>query len=304
MNTSFYGNKTKAKDGFEYSSRFEAEFVDKFLIPHNIEYERQKLYSEDSKHRCDFYLPDYDLWIECVYTKYVPKKEYTFGNGDIPMSIPWSDERGRKIAKSAGARWNRVTKKWTLPKSMVDPNGHPSLEKYMKPELLVTRYDPNQVSLTETYNLNLKNKLLTYGDTYTIIQVNYEDLKKRHLSDIIRVKNNSLFLKLLSEQPHLVPIREPKTSVSEVPNEVEPVKLDAPEGSAIISDDGTVSYVPKKQDKSAAKSVLKGERLHTFTKLIHGSSTEELREFERILTKMLRHKDWKLEMKRKEFPDK
>ena len=36
MSTSWYGIKTIANDGFEYDSRFEAEFVNKFLI--NINY--------------------------------------------------------------------------------------------------------------------------------------------------------------------------------------------------------------------------------------------------------------------------
>jgi hypothetical protein len=112
-------------------------------------------------------------------------------------------------------------------------------------------------------------------------------------------------LKLLSEQPHLVPIQETKTMVSEEPNESEPIiSTNPPQGSAIVNDDGTVSYVAKKQNKSAAKALLKEQRYITFKKLINGSSTEELREFHRILTNLLSHKDWKLEMKGKEFPDK
>ena len=317
MNTSIYGNKTTAKDGFEYSSRFEAEFVDKFLIPHNIEYERQKLYSEESKHRCDFYLPDYDLWIECVYEQYLPKKSYLFASQDIVLTIPYADMTGRARAKSAGARWSRDRKQWIIQKSLIPPEGFPSLERYMDASVLVAWFDPKQVNLTETYNSNLKKKMLMYGDKCTIIQINNSDLNKKsaHIADLIRIKNNSLFLKLLAEKPHLIPVYEVKDNP--LPEKEETIAIDAitePEEEnaeheeVIIQPDGKVVYsdkiINRRANRNTKKEKLKEKRGTEFSLLLNQSTRVELEYFRDMITERLAKLRALAEKRGKEFPDK
>lgn len=318
MSNSIYGNKTIAKDGFEYSSKFEAAFVDKFLIPHNISYERQKLYSEESKHRCDFYLPDYDVWVECVYEEYLPKKAYLFAAQDLILSIPYSDISGRTRAKSAGAKWNGTTKKWIIAKTLIPPEGFPSLERYMDDSLLDTWFDPVQVNLTETYNANLKKKMLMYGDKCTIIQVNNSDLNKKsaHIADLIRIKNNDLFLKLRDEKPHLIPIYEAKieTTVEEVPTpeiaaEPEPKEIEPNE--VIIDPNGKVIYSSKRVDRqqknTIKKTKLQERRRAEFKMLLNGSTKSELQNFLDMITERLAKLTALAEKrvkKGKEFPDK
>jgi hypothetical protein len=316
MNTSYYGNKTKAKDGFEYSSRFEAEFVDKFLIPHNIEYERQKLYSEDSKHRCDFYLPDYDLWIECVYEQYLPKKSYLFASQDIVLTIPYADITGRARAKSAGARWRSDLKQWIIQKTLVPPEGFPSLERYMDASLLVAWFDPKQVNLTETYNSNLKKKMLLYGDKCTIMQINNIDLNKKsaHIADLIRIKNNSLFLKLLAEKPHLIPVYEVKddTLPLSIDTITEPEKENDEPEEVSIQPDGTVVYSDKlinrvatrKAQKKKRKEKMKERRGEEFSILLAQSTKAELEYFRDMIIERLSNFGSLAEKKDKEFPDK
>lgn len=55
--------KTIGLDGEEYDSKSEAE-VANWLFTSGIEYEPHKRLPKPSRSICDFYLPDYDLWIE------------------------------------------------------------------------------------------------------------------------------------------------------------------------------------------------------------------------------------------------
>lgn len=55
--------KTIGLDGEIYDSRSEAEVADWLLIT-DIEYKAHKRLPKPSRGICDFYLPEYDLWIE------------------------------------------------------------------------------------------------------------------------------------------------------------------------------------------------------------------------------------------------
>ena len=263
MSTSWYGIKTIANDGFEYDRRFEAEFVNKFLIPHNINYERQKQYSSDSKHRCDFYLPDYDIWIECVYMEYSPIPLYMLGTQDVVFNIPYEDTGAREVAKHLGARYHPKVKKWILNRHKIPSTGLYGMEPYMYKDQLEPWWDPVQVNMTEKYNANLREKITKYGDEFTILQVNKADLEEK------------------------------------------PPKPDKPiQGSAVINEDGTVTYISKRQAKANSKEEARQKRFATFKNLIHWSNTADLKEFHRILTKIISDKERVAELKSKKFPDK
>lgn len=50
-------------DGIEYDSAQESVIAD-FLYTHNINYEPHKPLPNPSKQKCDFYLTDFQVWIE------------------------------------------------------------------------------------------------------------------------------------------------------------------------------------------------------------------------------------------------
>lgn len=55
--------KSAGLDGEEYDSRAEAKIAD-WLYTRGIEYEPHKRLPKPSRQVCDFYLPEYDLWVE------------------------------------------------------------------------------------------------------------------------------------------------------------------------------------------------------------------------------------------------
>jgi len=55
--------KTYGLDGQEYDSAQEARIAD-WLFINGINFEPHKLLPKPSKQKCDFYLTDYDLWLE------------------------------------------------------------------------------------------------------------------------------------------------------------------------------------------------------------------------------------------------
>lgn len=55
--------KTIGMDGETYDSKSEAKVAD-WLLSNSIEYEPHKRLPKPSRSICDFYLPEYDLWIE------------------------------------------------------------------------------------------------------------------------------------------------------------------------------------------------------------------------------------------------
>jgi hypothetical protein len=55
--------KAVGLDGIEYDSISESKVAD-WLFSNGIDYEPHKRLPKPSKQFCDFYLPDYDLWVE------------------------------------------------------------------------------------------------------------------------------------------------------------------------------------------------------------------------------------------------
>lgn len=213
ISNSYYGIRTVASDGVEYASKFEAEFVDRILIPSGINYEPQKLYDPEFKFRCDFYLPDFDVWIECVYNDSGARKAYMLGHQDIVLKIGPTDKDGQTRAKTLKAKWNPQHLVWILPRNMVPETGLPDLEKYMYKDQLEIVLDVNTVQMTESYKVNLRQKIQRFGDSRTIIEVTREDLdrpKIKHFADLLRIKNNKLYQTILHKSPNLLPPPPPR----------------------------------------------------------------------------------------------
>jgi hypothetical protein len=221
---------------------------------------------------------------------------------------------GRARAKSAGARWSRDRKQWIIQKSLIPPEGFPSLERYMDASVLVAWFDPKQVNLTETYNSNLKKKMLMYGDKCTIMQINNIDLNKKsaHIADLIRIKNNSLFLKLLAEKPHLIPVYEVKTEPLEetvaINTVVEPEEVSTEPEEVIVQPDGKVVYsakiINRRANRNTKKEKLKEKRGTEFSLLLNQSTRVELECFRNMITERLAKLQALAEKRGKEFPDK
>jgi len=204
-----FGVKTIANDGVEYNSKFEAEFVNRILLPNNIKYEPQKRYSENSLHRCDFYLLDYDIFVECVYHPDIAIKKYMLGSNDIAISIPRGHEAAIRKVKNLGAKWvGGQTKKWIIPRiSIKSPLGE-IIERYMPLDMTELAYDLTSRQMTEDYALRLREKLYKFQETHNIIQVNKIDLEKngiKNFADLLRVKDNKLYKKIILSKPGLMP---------------------------------------------------------------------------------------------------
>jgi hypothetical protein len=204
-----FGVKTIANDGVEYSSKFEAEFVNRMLLPNNIKYEPQKRYSENSLHRCDFYLPDYDIFVECVYHPDIATKKYMLGSNDIAISIPKGHEVAIARVKNLGAKWvGGQTKKWIIPRSSIKSPLGEIIERYLPSDMIELAYDLKTRQMTEDYVLRLREKLYKFQETHNILQVNKIDLEKngiKNFADLLRVKNNELYKKIILSKPDLMP---------------------------------------------------------------------------------------------------
>lgn len=109
------GKRTKGKDGIVYRSKFEADFSNKFLLPLNLKYTYEKKYP-DSNYLCDFYIDNYDLWIECVYGNVF--KIYRYQTLTDPfgfihgIKIPFKVKHLAKRYK--GAHWNNKHGGWSI----------------------------------------------------------------------------------------------------------------------------------------------------------------------------------------------
>lgn len=177
MNNEF----TVGKDGITYRSKFEADFSNKFLYPYEIKYEYEKKY-DDSNQKCDFYLTDYDIWIECVYHNIEVKPAYYDGR----IIRLYAEYSHRFILKQNGARWNG--EHW-----WIQYKGKPlnNLHRFMKQEDLDMTIFSNSKALTERYNDDLKKKIL--NKDISILIVNNSDIKDyNNLAHIIIAKGSKL----------------------------------------------------------------------------------------------------------------
>ena len=102
---------------------FEADFANKFLFE-AADYEYEKSYGDGTKRKCDFYIKNLDLWIECAYNEIVETFAYQKNKGRIPLQCPFQD---KDIAKRMGAKWDKVERHWYIP---IELNTGSRLEKF------------------------------------------------------------------------------------------------------------------------------------------------------------------------------
>lgn len=91
-NSKFQKVRVKTADGHMCDSLSE-RIVDNTLFHNGLIHDRNKLYSQDSRLNCDFYVPEKDLWIE-YFGLYGQNEEY-----DHTVSIK------KELAKTLGLKW-------------------------------------------------------------------------------------------------------------------------------------------------------------------------------------------------------
>lgn len=186
-----YGVYTTAKDGVVYKSQFEAEFVNKFLIPSKMKYEYEKKY-HGSNCKCDFYLEDIDLWIECVYHKVELRYNYKFKYGNrVYLNVPYED---RAYVKASKCRWDPEIRKWYVEYTGKSIN---NLHKYIPNSELETVYVSNGKAITKEYDDNLLEKM--HQNKGNILVVLKDDMKYNHLLHLIIAKKNEFVFRKIIE---------------------------------------------------------------------------------------------------------
>jgi|APSaa5957512535_1039671.scaffolds.fasta_scaffold77823_2 hypothetical protein len=165
-----YSNPTIADDGITYRSKFEAEFVNKLLYPSGLEYVYEKAYSDKSKHTCDFHIPLYDIWIECVYNSYSIKYEYESMpfNSEVILNVKYEQ---KNYAKKLGAKWCAMRKTWYA----LNPI-NTGLHGFMNESYLSTTLVIDGSEIRDGYYINLFKKIL--NNKSDVIVFTNKDLKK------------------------------------------------------------------------------------------------------------------------------
>lgn len=176
-----YGTNTKARNGIVYRSKFEADFVNKFLIPSNMPFEYEKQYP-NSRRKCDFYIQNLDIWIECVYHKFVLEYKYKIKSGRVYLNVPYED---KEYVKKFKCNWDQNKKQWFVPytgQSIVP------LHKYIPEGELETQYVSNGKALNADYDVRLLEKML--DNKIDILVVNNDDLAYDNLLHLVIAKKN------------------------------------------------------------------------------------------------------------------
>ena len=209
MTSQQYGKQTYGKDGILYRSMFESEFANKFLFnKYNYEYERP--YNDGSKRKCDFYVKELDLWIECAYGEISQK--YVYQNKRLVyLDVPYRD---KELAKIHGARWDKDQKSWYF---CPEPGKrHKHLEVWMHPKDKQI-IDISDQQMTDDYADKLKKKIIENLDK-NIMTVSGKDIGTySHLQQIIRVNLPSYYNELLNNKK--LKQHEKKTHIK--PNQTE-----------------------------------------------------------------------------------
>ena len=193
----YFGKVSIGKDGIKYKSQFEADFSDKFLYQ-KYSYEYEKLYNDGSKRKCDFYLNDLNLYIECVYHNFQSVPKYLTYDSKTKIILEKCRYEDRFEAKKFGAKWDPVKKIWwtTLPNyeserlktGFIINQRLSALEKFMKEEDKESFFISEDKTINEDYDINLLKKLKYESN---IIVVTHEDSQKcEDMNRIILKKSN------------------------------------------------------------------------------------------------------------------
>lgn len=159
-----YGIRTVAKDEVTYRSKFEADFVNKYLA-NKYDYIYEKPYGDGSKRTADFYIPSLDIYIECVYhdINIVPIYKSYLNGRRINLQV---DFYQKDYVKKSGARWDSERKTWY---KIYDGNNISSLEKYMYDEDLKPFLMTDGKAMKEDYDANFWEKVKNNPNTDIVI---------------------------------------------------------------------------------------------------------------------------------------
>ena len=178
----YFGKATVARDGVTYRSQFEADFVNKFLLTSGLEFVYEVPYP-NSRMTCDFVIPKYDIWIECVFHKVGMQRRYeTLNDGQrINLITSYSE---RHHVKSLGASWDRVNNKWFL---IYNGSNLDRFHRFMDPFLVEEVWTSDKKAINLDYDEQLSKKMELKKN---LIVVTHDDLRYNDLNHLICAKEN------------------------------------------------------------------------------------------------------------------
>ena len=178
----YFGKATVARDGVTYRSQFEADFVNKFLLPSGLEFVYEVPYP-NSRMTCDFVIPKYDIWIECVFHKVGMQRRYeSFDIGKrIDLITAYSD---RYYVKDMGATWDPKKSKWFI---MYYGSNLDRFHRFMDPFLVEEVWVSDKKAINADYDDQLSKKMELKKN---LIVVTHDDLKYNDLNHLICAKEN------------------------------------------------------------------------------------------------------------------
>ena len=194
---SIYGKLTKGKDGITYRSAFEAEFAGKFLFG-LYDYDYEKPYNDGTKRKSDFYVESLDLWIECSWHQIVETFMYQKKKGRILLDPKKAIFEKKEDVKSLGGKWDSDLKRWYVPELKNTGNRLEQFEKFMYNKDLDKTFS-DESHMHDDYEKNMKQKLVDNIDKNIIVVSHKEVSSCVDLWDIIRVVDNSLFMKYFDD---------------------------------------------------------------------------------------------------------
>jgi hypothetical protein len=178
----YFGKATVARDGVTYRSQFEADFVNKFLLPSGLEFVYEVSYP-NSRMTCDFVIPKYDIWIECVFHNVGIQRRYeSFDIGKrIDLITAYSE---RHYVKGMGATWDPKKSKWFI---MYYGSNLDRFHRFMDPFLVEETWVSDKKAINADYDEQLSKKMELKKN---LIVVTHDDLKYNDLNHLICAKEN------------------------------------------------------------------------------------------------------------------
>jgi len=183
----YFGKETIAKDGKKYRSQFEANFVNKFLLPSGLEFVYEVPYP-NSKMTCDFYIPEFDIWIECVY--HYAKMKYSYETEFKRINLPLARYENKEFIKAYGGLWDTTIKQWYI---VYKGKELKELHRFMEPAELKVIIESDGKAIHKDYDDTLFEKIT--NKKCNILIVNNDDLGYNDLTHLICAKENIFVLK-------------------------------------------------------------------------------------------------------------
>tara|TARA_Y100000310_G_scaffold172459_1_gene172572 strand:- start:338 stop:1264 length:927 start_codon:yes stop_codon:yes gene_type:complete len=181
-----FSQQTSADDGRLCRSQFEVDVINKLFVPNNLTYEYEKRY-DNSRQKCDFYLSDFDIYIECVYHDVEMIYEYQKleKGAKIYLHIPYRDKE--KYKHFYGALWDGKKRMWYIQNDKKSKCS--THDKFVDKSLLKASLMSDGKAITDNYDDHLRRKII--NNNSNIILLTKKDLDKYDsLGDILLSKNN------------------------------------------------------------------------------------------------------------------